>query len=147
MNFVTAVKTCLKKYATFSGTASRSEYWWFVLFYVVLLVVAKLTGSQALYGLVSLALLLPTLAVAVRRHHDAGRSGWWWFTNLVPPWGIYLLCTKSKTTDNRFAPVRSGGTALIDESRVVASASGTCPTCGKLFLPGQTSCTSCGAPA
>lgn len=145
MNFVTAVKTCLKKYATFKGAASRSEYWWFVLFYFVVLVVARVTGSHALYGLVSLALFLPSLAAAVRRHHDAGRSGWWWFTSLIPPWGIYLLCTKSKTTDNKFAPGRSGGSSLIDESHVVTSSSASCPTCGKLFLPGQTSCASCGA--
>jgi len=145
VNFITAVKTCLTKYATFKGAASRSEYWWFVLFYAVLLVVARLTGSHALYGLVSLALFLPTLAAAVRRHHDAGRSGWWWFTNLIPPWGIYLLCTKSKTTDNKFAPGRADGSSLIDESHVITSLSDSCPTCGKLFLPGQTSCASCGA--
>ena len=145
MDFFTAVKTCLKKYVTFTGTASRSEYWWFVLFYAVILIVAKLTGSAALYGLVSLALVLPTLAAAVRRHHDAGRSGWWWFANFIPPWGIYLLSTKSKTTGNRFSPGSSGGSAVIDESHVVASSSGSCPTCGKLFLPGQTSCARCSA--
>jgi uncharacterized membrane protein YhaH (DUF805 family) len=144
VDFVTAVKTCLKKYATFQGVASRSEYWWFALFYFVVLVVVKLTGVAALYALVSLALILPSVAVAVRRHHDAGRSGWWWFTNLIPPWGIYLLCTKSKIADNKFAPARSGGSSLVDESHVVASSSGSCPTCGKLFLPGQTSCASCG---
>ncbi len=145
MNFITSIKTCLKKYANFTGAASRSEYWWFVLFCAVVLGVARVTGSHALYGLVSLALFLPTLAAAVRRHHDAGRSGWWWFTNLIPPWGIYLLCTKSKTTGNKFALGGSGGSSLIDESHVVTSSSGSCPTCGKLLLPGQTNCTSCGA--
>lgn len=143
MNFITAVKTCLKKYATFKGVASRPEYWWFAFFYAVILVVAKLTGSAALYGLVALALFLPSLAVAVRRHHDAGRSGWWWFAGLIPPWGIYLLCTKTKSAGNRFAPGGAGGSALIDESHVVAS-SRSCPNCAKLFLPGQTKCASCG---
>lgn len=87
MNFGEAISTCFSKYATFSGRATRSEYWWFFLFtfllgFVVELVVAALFlpwDPIALYGptLVQLAVFLPSIAVACRRLHDIGRSGWW----------------------------------------------------------------------
>ena len=76
MNFGQAISTCLGKYATFSGRASRSEFWWFFLFQVLLLVAVSMI-SDKLSGLVSLGLLLPSLAVGARRLHDIGRSGWW----------------------------------------------------------------------
>lgn len=76
MDFVQAIKLCLGQYATFSGRASRSEYWWFFLFQVLVMVVASMLGD-VVYGLASLALLLPALAVGTRRLHDIGRTGWW----------------------------------------------------------------------
>ncbi|ART47274.1 DUF805 domain-containing protein [Acidovorax carolinensis] len=76
MNFVQAIKSCLGQYATFSGRASRSEYWWFFLFQVLVMLVASMFGD-VVYGLASLALLLPALAVGTRRLHDIGRTGWW----------------------------------------------------------------------
>jgi uncharacterized membrane protein YhaH (DUF805 family) len=76
MDFVQAIKSCQGQYATFAGRASRSEYWWFFLFQVVVLIIASMLGD-VVYGLVTLALLLPALAVGTRRLHDIGRTGWW----------------------------------------------------------------------
>ncbi|MEY3018190.1 MAG: hypothetical protein RL336_1325 [Pseudomonadota bacterium] len=76
----------LEKYATFSGRASRGEYWWFYLFTVLLGIVAGILevmmgiGTDTtgpISGLLNLALLVPGLAAGVRRLHDGGRSGWW----------------------------------------------------------------------
>lgn len=75
MDFVSAVKSCFAQYAGFSGRAPRSEFWWFALFQLGVLVIATLI-SQVLYGIAALALLLPALAVGARRLHDIGRSGW-----------------------------------------------------------------------
>ncbi len=84
----------LKQYAVFSGRAQRAEFWWFVLFNVIVSVVLSLIdrvlGTTAganigiLSSIYSLAVLIPSLAVAVRRLHDTGRSGWWLLIGLVP---------------------------------------------------------------
>ena len=76
MNFSQAISTCIAKYATFSGRASRPEFWWFFLFQILVSIAASLLGD-VVAGLVSLALLLPALAVGARRLHDIGKSGWW----------------------------------------------------------------------
>ena len=115
MSFAEAIKTCFKKYADFSGRASRPEFWWFVLFYylVILLPVVPLIaidagsvnhaafeepGSTAavgvfgvLVGVALLGLLIPYLAAGVRRLHDTGKSGWWWLISLVPFGSIVLI--------------------------------------------------------
>lgn len=76
MNFGQSVSTCLSKYATFGGRASRSEFWWFFLFQI--LVILVLTAlSQTLGYAANLLLILPSLAVGARRLHDIGRTGWW----------------------------------------------------------------------
>jgi len=112
MDFIPAVKAVIGKYATFSGRARRSEYWWFILFYEIVLAVALMVdvavfGSMALfYGLASLALLLPVLGVLVRRLHDIDRSGWWSLIVLAPIVGAILLliwlCKKGTEGANRF---------------------------------------------
>ena len=76
MDFVQAIKSCLGQYATFSGRAKRSEFWWFFLFQVLVMVATGMLGD-VINGLASLALLLPALAVGTRRLHDIGRTGWW----------------------------------------------------------------------
>ena len=76
MDFVQAIKSCLGQYATFSGRATRSEFWWFFLFQVLVMVATSMLGD-VINGIASLALLLPALAVGARRLHDIGRSGWW----------------------------------------------------------------------
>lgn len=80
MGFAEAVKSGLSQYAGFSGRARRSEYWWFQLFFLLVLAVAAgvdaAVGTEAvLFAVAFLALMLPTLAVSVRRLHDTGRSG------------------------------------------------------------------------
>ena len=76
MDFFQAIKLCLSQYATFTGRATRPEFWWFALFQVLAVVLASMLGDVA-YTVVAFALLLPALAVGTRRLHDVGRSGWW----------------------------------------------------------------------
>ena len=100
MDFQTAIRTVLKnKYATFSGRAARSEYWWFALFcFVVSLILTAidivLLSSESFLTfdtIFSLAVLVPSIAVGVRRLHDLGRSGWWLLIILIPLIGILIL--------------------------------------------------------
>jgi uncharacterized membrane protein YhaH (DUF805 family) len=102
MSFAEAVRSVLSQYATFSGRARRSEFWWFALFYFLVLFVAsildRIVGSGygvanigIFYTLAVLALLLPNIAVTIRRLHDTGRSGWWWLIWLVPLVGWIIL--------------------------------------------------------
>ena len=90
MDFQTAVKTCLSKYADFSGRASRSEFWWFVLAQLVVLIVASLI-HRFVYGIAALGLLLPALAVGARRLHDIGKTGWLLLLALIPPVNLVLI--------------------------------------------------------
>ena len=76
--FPSAFVTCLKKYVDFGGRARRSEFWWYRLAVVLILAAAAiLVHGSLLTDLVSLAFLLPDLAVTARRLHDLNRSGWW----------------------------------------------------------------------
>jgi uncharacterized membrane protein YhaH (DUF805 family) len=112
MPFGAAVRACLTQYAGFAGRARRSEYWWFALFAFVVYVVAALldavVGAQVFSVVAGLGLLLPSIAVGVRRLHDTGRSGWWWLIGLVPfVGGIVLLvfaCLDGEPGPNRFGP-------------------------------------------
>jgi len=90
MTFGESINTCFKKYATFDGRASRSEYWWFFLFTFL---VSMATGivSETLSGLFSLAVLLPSLAVGARRLHDTDRSGWFLLLWIIPIVGWIVL--------------------------------------------------------
>ncbi len=92
----------LKKYATFSGRAQRAEYWYFFLFYILTFIglsfIDGITGTFSeeagiglLSGLYSLAILIPSLAVGVRRLHDTGRSGWWLLVGIIPLIGAIVL--------------------------------------------------------
>jgi uncharacterized membrane protein YhaH (DUF805 family) len=118
MSFVDAVRSCFRQYVGFSGRARRAEFWWFQLFDVLVGVLAfavdsllKLTDAQGngpVQGMVSLVLLLPGLAVFVRRMHDINRSGWWWLLVLLPivGWIILLVWTLRDSTPgpNRYGP-------------------------------------------
>jgi uncharacterized membrane protein YhaH (DUF805 family) len=113
MDFWTAVRTCYSKYATFRGRASRSEFWYFNLFawlvaVAALILDAALFGKPngALYAIVMLANLIPSIGVGVRRLHDTDRSGWWWLIMFVPLIGIIVLlvwyCMRGSQDENRF---------------------------------------------
>ncbi|MEQ8897322.1 MAG: DUF805 domain-containing protein [Roseovarius sp.] len=88
MDFVTAVKTCLtQKYATFAGRASRSEFWWFMLAYIIgAIIVSFVPFLPIIY---TLALFVPVLAAGFRRMQDTGRPGWYF---LIP--SVYNLAMR-----------------------------------------------------
>ncbi len=124
----------IKRYADFSGRSRRKEYWMFVLFNLLLLVafgalmlVGAFVGRSdtgapgalfwialTLYVLVALALLVPSIAVQVRRFHDQGRSGWFWLMNLIPYVGglivLIFMCMEGEQGDNAWGtdPKRQG---------------------------------------
>jgi uncharacterized membrane protein YhaH (DUF805 family) len=76
--FPSAFVACLKKYVDFNGRAGRSEFWWYRLaVYLILAVAAIVTRGSTLTDIITLAFLLPDLAVTARRLHDLNRSGWW----------------------------------------------------------------------
>ncbi|MEU8713726.1 MULTISPECIES: DUF805 domain-containing protein [unclassified Streptomyces] len=85
----------LKKYAVFSGRARRQEYWMYTLFNViaaiVLAIIGRVIGFPALVAVYYLAVLVPSLAVAVRRLHDTGRSGWAILIGIIPLVGGIIL--------------------------------------------------------
>lgn len=108
IGLVDAVKIALtKKYVDFSGRATVAEYWWFFLFNVVAGVVL---GFIPYVGwVISIALLIPSLAISWRRMHDIGKGGGWYFINLIPVIGwiiwIILAVQSSQPQPNRFGPV------------------------------------------
>ena len=90
MNFQESVKTCFTKYADFTGTASRPEYWWFALFNFVGNFI--ISAVSPMLGMVfSLGILVPSLAAGTRRLHETQRSGWWQLLWLVPLVGWIVL--------------------------------------------------------
>ncbi|MFM8212998.1 MAG: DUF805 domain-containing protein [Actinomycetes bacterium] len=95
-----AVIRGLQNYTTFSGRASRAEFWYFLLFFYIANFLGNLI-SDVLGTIVSLALLLPYIAVGVRRMHDRNKSGWFL---IVPLLNIYLLATVGDSGPNRFGP-------------------------------------------
>jgi uncharacterized membrane protein YhaH (DUF805 family) len=103
VTFGEAVSDGFSKYATFNGRTSRSGYWWFYLFYVLVVIGASIVDGvikiPILTALAVLALFLPTLAVLVRRLHDTDHSGWWALISFVPLVGTIVLivfaCTDS----------------------------------------------------
>jgi uncharacterized membrane protein YhaH (DUF805 family) len=92
MNFQESVRTCFNKYATFAGRATRSEYWWFQLFYFMTAVLLGIVSSKLpALNIVLLAFVIPGISVLVRRLHDINRSGWWYWIALIPLVGIIIL--------------------------------------------------------
>jgi uncharacterized membrane protein YhaH (DUF805 family) len=93
----------LQNYAKFSGRARRSEYWYFFLFNVIIALafgfVCGLLQVPQLANIYTLAVLIPAIAVAVRRMHDVGKSGWF---VLIPIYNLILACTKGDTGDNEY---------------------------------------------
>jgi len=108
MDFQTAVRTGLSKYVDFNGRAARAEYWWFVLFQALAVVAAGILDIFVgfLQPLVILGLLVPGIAVTVRRLHDTDRSGWWFLISFVPLVGIVVLLVflvaRGTDGENRF---------------------------------------------
>tara|TARA_Y100000741_G_C17920908_1_gene423480 strand:+ start:43 stop:411 length:369 start_codon:yes stop_codon:yes gene_type:complete len=114
MNFLESISVCFSKYANFDERASRSEYWWFYLFCILLIWGMGILGIIAggggygydmLSGLASLITIVPSLAVGARRLHDTGKSGWhqlWAITiiGIIPL--IIWFCTEGSKESNKF---------------------------------------------
>src|SRR4051794_1608905 len=120
MNFAQAIASGFRNYVTFSGRASRSEYWYWVLFTLIGGIVTSILDYSAfpdstispLNAVFNLICFLPSFAVAFRRLHDIDRTAWWWlivFTII----GIIVLivwaCQKGTAGPNRFGPDPLGG--------------------------------------
>lgn len=118
MSFADAVRSCLQQYVGFSGRARRSEYWWFFLFNVLVSIVASIldsvlgtmsddTNVGLIGSIAGLALLLPSIAVGIRRLHDTSRSGWWILIGLIPIVGWIVLLVfyvQDSHGDNQHGP-------------------------------------------
>ena len=112
MDIQTSIKTCFNKYATFSGRASRSEYWFFILFGIlggivtliidVMILDYSIESEYTPINLIfSLILIIPSIAVACRRLHDVNKSGWWQLIWLTLIGGILLLIWYFKEGEKR----------------------------------------------
>ena len=117
MDFQTSIKTCFNKYAVFSGRASRSEFWFFVLFGFLGGIIAAIIDVMILgypveeNGPINLiftiALIIPSLSVAARRLHDINKSGWWQLLWITIIGGILLIiwhATEGENKKNKFGP-------------------------------------------
>lgn len=118
MSFSQSISIGMGKYATFSGRASRSEFWWFYLFLTLLSWVVPIVGAVIIGGnpllqeiltyIVALAVFLPMLSVTARRLHDTGRTGWWQLLYLTIIGGILVLiwCAfDTKMETNKYGPI------------------------------------------
>ena len=115
MTFEQSIRNVLANYANFEGRASRPEFWWFFLFYLLVQLAASVvdlalfsSSVGVLSTLSALALLLPYLAVSARRLHDIDRSAWWLLLSFVPLVGplVLIVFFVLPPTDgpNRFGP-------------------------------------------
>ena len=113
--FGQSISTCMSKYATFKGRASRSEYWWFFLFTVLIGWGAEIVAAIAYADLdptgeilslmVTLVFILPSIAAGTRRLHDIGKSGWWQLLYLTIIGGILVivwLATDTKSDGDKY---------------------------------------------
>lgn len=109
----------IKNYVGFSGRARRKEYWMYTLFSLIFYIIAAIldnilgtaiqgVGYGLFYILYLLATLLPSLAVAIRRLHDVGKSGWMIFISIIPIigaiWLLVLMVMDSKPGENKYGP-------------------------------------------
>jgi uncharacterized membrane protein YhaH (DUF805 family) len=111
MNFTQAVQSGFNNYATFTGRAARSEYWYWALFsFIVQVAGALIDGAldiKVVEAIVALALLLPSIGMSVRRLHDIDRTGWWVLLAFTGVGAILLIvwaCFKGTDGPNRFGP-------------------------------------------
>lgn len=127
MGFGDAIRVCMKeKYASFGGRATRTEYWYFYLFFILVTIGGAIVGgilgsllsggdvevavgfAVIVYGIIAIGFICPAISVLVRRLHDTGRSGWWYWIALIPYIGgivifIFTLLD-SQDHDNEYGP-------------------------------------------
>ena len=123
MNFQDAIRSGIRNYVTFSGRASRSEFWYWALFALLVSIASSIidhtifpfASTGPIEGLTSLVLFLPGLAVSMRRLHDIDRTGWWWLIAFTVI-GIVLLivwaCTRGTAGAHRYGPDPLAGAAI-----------------------------------
>jgi uncharacterized membrane protein YhaH (DUF805 family) len=106
----------LQNYANFNGRARRSEYWYFFLFNVIISIVLGIIGNLLevtfLSNIYSLAVLIPGIAVGVRRMHDVGKSGWYL---LIPIYNLVLAATEGDKSGNEYGPDPKAATNETEE--------------------------------
>lgn len=125
MTFSESIKSCFSNYATFSGRASRSEFWWFVLFCILLAIPLAFLGPLA--PLLLIPLWIPAISVEVRRLHDTDRSGWWFWIALIPIVGLIKFvwyCRRGTVGENRFGPDPLGNPSANSVSPISPSTIG-----------------------
>ena len=172
MNPIQAILSAFRNYANFDGRASRSEYWWFYLFFVALLIaifvtsIAWMPALFTLWGVYLAAMLLPLWAVTVRRLHDVDRPGTWAVLGIIPFAGVRLtrlLAQPGTPGPNRYGPdplrpQPDGGRARRSTRPAAPSPSRTatagtpepaaaqhCSRCGWERWPDALFCADCGA--
>jgi uncharacterized membrane protein YhaH (DUF805 family) len=163
----------IRRYVDFDGRASRPEFWWYQLCNVIIVAVLTVIGHavndrNAIADLYNLAVLLPSLAVGIRRLHDINRSGWWLLLNLLPiiGWIIIIIWAASAGTPgpNRYGvgprgpgnePPAAPATAAWPAPDQPSASPGEdapgataryCARCGSPITPGSAFCGNCGAP-
>ncbi len=109
MNFVQSIQTCYKKFFDFSGRASKSEYWWFQLYTIIIYGMQFVfQGDLVLvFSILVIANIIPLYAAGVRRLHDTDKSGWFVLISVIPIIGlfiIFLLMGDGSKGKNRFGP-------------------------------------------
>ena len=120
LSFTEAVNVCFNKYANFSGRARRSEYWFFILFGLIVYIVASIldgvlfnvawdSSGGPLYWISAIVLFIPSIAVAARRLHDTERSGWrqlWSLTGIGAFFVLYWLIIEGNRTKNFYDNIK-----------------------------------------
>ena len=166
MSFTESIKTCFQKYIDFNGRASRPEFWWFALFSLIVSVALSMVAMAAFFltsleWIFALVMLLPSLAVTVRRLHDTNRPAWWLLL-LVPPvafigWiPLLIFCVLPGTAEaNRYGPNPSqpqqdfGGYGAAQPEPAPESDTDErrfCTQCGMQLQADARFCTVCGTP-
>jgi len=119
MGFGEAVSVCFKKSVVWEGRASRAEYWWFELAQLLIIVAAviidQIIGTGFIYIIAVIALILPSIAVLIRRLHDTDRTGWWYWIQLLPLIGLIVILvfvlSASDEGENKYGPNPHGSVA------------------------------------
>jgi len=118
MNLIESVQKCYKNYANFEGRATRSEFWYFYLFFYLTIILGGIISSKidvdAVYGIVAIFLfgsIIPSAALTARRLHDVGKSGWWQVLGFIPYVNIIALiplifwfCSEGEKNKNKYGP-------------------------------------------
>ena len=150
ISFPSAIKMAYQRYAEFSGRSTRSEFWWFTLYFYGLTILLLIVGGAVLgdeAAIVPLAIfwiahIIPVFSITIRRLHDTGKTGWWLLLGFIPFGGIIIFVFTLHPSDpgrNKYGPPSPGssvGSAAQDE---------VCSSCGISVEAGFSFCGSCGA--